>query len=417
MTSVCEIHQGQFLTALKAVRSHGKKSTRSPLRMVVNAEDKTLELLLASYYSSIAISVPVIHTAIADPGDEIVVDADLLYNVVSSVGDGLVKLRFAEGDVKKPLLTLEWSGGGVLENSAHIRGGSADWRHKRFDIGAGDDDNRVLFGGGEFSKAFSGVSSFVSTDEARVTLTGVSFSVEPGKLTIAATDGFALVEQIVEPAEVVVPDTGLAFIVPVDAIASVEKLAGRFDEVLMEIGSAGVRFTIGRTEVATPFIDGRFPDYSSLIPSGDGVVSLETDLSEMARSMAVTSKLSETKALALEIPWEAFDPTAESAIEAEVLAKSVGGDNQVTYHLPCVVTNRFAYAEGEMHPMFSLLDDTDDTARRVRLGINPKYLSPIGLSGDRVTLRAFGSFSPVLVEHGVPGRVCVVMPMQLKSLR
>lgn len=112
----------------------------------------------------------------------------------------------------------------------------------------------------------------ISTEETRYYLNGIFFhTVESDselKLRAVATDGHRLAR-----AEMIAPagSEGMpGIIIPRKTVAELQKLVDAPDtEVEIELSDAKIRFTVGSVVLTSKLIDGTFPDYQRVIPSGN----------------------------------------------------------------------------------------------------------------------------------------------------
>ncbi len=108
----------------------------------------------------------------------------------------------------------------------------------------------------------------VSTDEARYNLNGVFIELADGKLVLVATNGHRLAKiERTPPAPIAFLEKGIT--VPRKGVAEIRKLCDETEGVI-EIG-LGEGFLLVRTEgllLSCRLIDGDFPDYRQVIPSG-----------------------------------------------------------------------------------------------------------------------------------------------------
>jgi DNA polymerase-3 subunit beta len=124
-----------------------------------------------------------------------------------------------------------------------------------------------------FGDALRQVISAASRDDARPILTGVLISAVPDGLRFVATDSYRLglrdlegVSVLPEGQKVLVAAKGLAEVQRLLAGASSGGKAESQIEVVL--GERDVVFRVGSTEVTTRLIEGEFPNYQQLIPSG-----------------------------------------------------------------------------------------------------------------------------------------------------
>jgi DNA polymerase III subunit beta len=129
----------------------------------------------------------------------------------------------------------------------------------------GPDAATAVMKADEFARTVAQVARAAGTDDARAVLTGVSLEAADGRLTAAATDSYRLAVRTV-PWDAAGASTAL---VPrralVEAQRSAELLGG---EVRVALEPSQVTFAFGDRRLTSRLIEGKFPDYRQLIPSG-----------------------------------------------------------------------------------------------------------------------------------------------------
>ena len=104
----------------------------------------------------------------------------------------------------------------------------------------------------------------VSHEESRYVLNGILVEVTKNALRLVATDGrrLAKIERpLIEPVE-----KEVSFILPVKAVAEVNRNLKDEGELLFVPGASQVMFDINGVLIATRIIEGDFPNYSQVIP-------------------------------------------------------------------------------------------------------------------------------------------------------
>jgi DNA polymerase-3 subunit beta len=123
-----------------------------------------------------------------------------------------------------------------------------------------------------FGDALRQVISAASRDDARPILTGVLIAAMPEGLRFVATDSYRLGLRDLEGVDVL-PE-GQKVLVAAKGLAEVQRLlaagaGSRADQTIeVVLGEREVLFRVGTTEVTTRLIEGEFPNYQQLIPTG-----------------------------------------------------------------------------------------------------------------------------------------------------
>lgn len=121
----------------------------------------------------------------------------------------------------------------------------------------------------DLSEMIKQVAFAASTDEARPVLTGVLLEVDGGEMTMAAADGFRL---SVRNAHLSSPAAGgIAAIVPARALNELARILGDGEETVtmsMPPNRGQVIFRGVDVELVSQLIEGSFPDYKGIVPTG-----------------------------------------------------------------------------------------------------------------------------------------------------
>jgi DNA polymerase-3 subunit beta len=118
-----------------------------------------------------------------------------------------------------------------------------------------------------FAEALRQVVSAASKDDARPILTGVLLTASAGGLRLVATDSYRLALRDLEGVSMLAE--GQKVLVAAKGLAEVQRLLTSADgEIEVVLGEREVVFRVGKTEVTTRLIEGEFPNYQQLIPSG-----------------------------------------------------------------------------------------------------------------------------------------------------
>lgn len=148
---------------------------------------------------------------------------------------------------------------------------------------------------GALAQALGAVSFAMSTEETRFYLNGVFLHVVEidgaPMLTFAATDGHRLARwRLPAPAGA---EVAPGVIVPRKAIIEIARLAkeARGADARLAIDAEKLRLTIGDATLTTKLIDGTFPDYQRVIPTGNDKTARlrREDLAQAADRVATVS--------------------------------------------------------------------------------------------------------------------------------
>lgn len=175
---------------------------------------------------------------------------------------------------------------------------------------------------GELRRLVERTRFAISTEETRYYLNGVYMHAtdDGGMLRAVATDGHRLARfEIAAPAGA---ERLPGVIVPRKAIGEIHRLLGDGDrDVAVSVSDSKIRFNVGNTVLTSKLIDGSFPDYERVIPSGNDK-QLEVDSKVFAGAVDRVSTISTEKSRAVKLAMEgerltlsANSPDAGSASE------------------------------------------------------------------------------------------------------
>ncbi len=123
----------------------------------------------------------------------------------------------------------------------------------------------VKVAAGSLSDALRQVVPAASKDDARPILTGVLLTASGGGLRLVATDSYRLAVRDLHGVSML--GEGQKVLVAAKGLGEVQRLLGQ-EEIEVLLGEREVTFRIGNTSVTTRLIEGDFPNYEQLIPSG-----------------------------------------------------------------------------------------------------------------------------------------------------
>jgi len=226
----------------------------------------------------------------------------------------------------------------------------------------------------------------ISTEETRYYLNGIYLhAIESNgalKLRAVATDGHRLARAELDAPAGCEGMPGI--IIPRKTVAELQKLVDDPDvAVAVELSDAKIRFTIGSVVLTSKLIDGTFPDYQRVIPSGNDK-KLTIDRQSFASAVDRVSTISSERGRAVKLA------IADGQLTLTVNNPDSGS---ATDELP---------AEYDADP--------------IEIGFNSKYLLDITgqLSGSDAIFMLADAGSPTLVrDTGDENALYVLMPMRV----
>jgi DNA polymerase-3 subunit beta len=226
----------------------------------------------------------------------------------------------------------------------------------------------------------------ISTEETRYYLNGIFLhTMESGgqlKLRAVATDGHRLARAEIEAPSGSEGMPGI--IIPRKTVGEIQKLVDAPDMIIgFEVSDAKIRLSIGEIVLTSKLIDGTFPDYQRVIPSGNDKemrVDCATFASAVDRVSTISSERGRAVKLALtdgQMVLTVNNPDSGSATEE--LAVSYEGD-------------------------------------ALEIGFNARYLLDITsqLAGDDAVFKLADPGSPTIILDSASGdALYVLMPMRV----
>ena len=226
----------------------------------------------------------------------------------------------------------------------------------------------------------------ISTEETRYYLNGIFLHVTDDDLRAAATDGHRLARFTIAKPDGAdgMPDV----IVPRKCVAELRKLLEEAPgaNVLIDLSASKVRFTLGGENgvvLTSKLIDGTFPDYSRVIPTGNDKL-LKLDPKSF---------------------WEGVDRVATIATEKTRAVKMSLENDKVTLS----VTSPDNGTAAEEVP-------ADYKSSGFEIGFNANYLKDIlaQIEGDTVELHLADAGAPTLIRQDEKSpALYVLMPMRV----
>ena len=124
----------------------------------------------------------------------------------------------------------------------------------------------VTIDGASFRAALRQVVPAASVDEARPILTGVLMVPEAGGLRLVSTDSYRLAVKDLAGTSILGEDQKV--LVPGRALAELARIIGDSGEVSLRLAEREASFEVGNITLTTRLIEGDFPNYRGLLPTG-----------------------------------------------------------------------------------------------------------------------------------------------------
>jgi DNA polymerase-3 subunit beta len=254
------------------------------------------------------------------------------------------------------------------------------------DITAGEMAHRFVLPAGELKRLIDKTQFAISTEETRYYLNGIylhAIDVEGRPvLRAVATDGHRLAR-----VDTAAPQGALGMpgvIVPRKAVAEIQKLLEDGEsEVQVELSGSKIRVATAAVVLTSKLIDGTFPDYQRVIPSGNDKL-LTVDRGDFAASVDRVSTISSERGRAVKLSM------AEGRMTLSVTNPDSGSATEEI--------------------------EVDYDASPLDIGFNARYLMDIAaqLDGDTALLKLADPGSPTVIQDREgASALYVLMPMRV----
>ncbi|MBZ8132966.1 DNA polymerase III subunit beta [Afifella sp. IM 167] len=253
------IERAAFLKALAPVHRVVERRNTIPIlsNVLLRAGEDGMVLKATDLDLEVSNKVP----AMAEQAGSATVPAHMLYDIVRKAPEGS-EIELATGD------------GGTMK----LKAGRARFDLQMLpdadfpDLDPGTLPVSFTLAAGELRRLIERTQFAISTEETRYYLNGIFFHVAgegPGQMLRAvATDGHRLAK-----AEIAAPSGSAempGIIVPRKTIGEMQRLLEDSDtDVAVELSDTKIRLTAGPIVLTSKLIDGTFPDYERVIPSGN----------------------------------------------------------------------------------------------------------------------------------------------------
>ena len=250
-----------------------------------------------------------------------------------------------------------------------------------------DDSGSLELDADAIRRAISQVVFAAATDDSRPVLTGVHFAIRGDALKLAAADGFRLAVHSLE----VPPGTSeREAIVPARALGELARLLTEVaDPITITFNAANTQVLVdlGHATLIAQLIQGTFPNYEQLIPSGH-VTRTEIAVGEFMRETRIASIFARDGSGIVRLVASPGENGSPGRLLVTARAEEVGNN------------------EGEIDALVE--------GEEAKIAFNSRYLIEVlgALDSDRVAIETSSPSSPgVLRPVGDEDYVHVVMPM------
>jgi DNA polymerase-3 subunit beta len=225
-------------------------NTRGTLPILANVLIKTSNNRLSISATNLNIAITHYIGAKVSEEGEITVPARLMQDFVNSLPAGVIALDLQ--DTKLHVTTDQYKSvvNGVLAEDFPV-------------MPAITKGSQWSVPGNVFKKALQQVVFAASSEETRPVLTAILLQTRDGQLYMASTDSYRLAEKKLGPNK-----EDINLLIPASAMQDLLRVLGDTEEeVRVTHDDQQVLFQVSDVELVTRLVDGKYPDYSKLIPS------------------------------------------------------------------------------------------------------------------------------------------------------
>lgn len=250
------------------------------------------------------------------------------------------------------------------------------------DISADELPTQFALTAQDLKRLIERVQFAISTEETRYYLNGIFVHTKNNALRAVATDGHRLAR-----ADMASPhgsENMPGIIIPRKAVGEIQRLLENTEDLVhLSLSDAKIELKIGQVTLTSKLIEGTFPDYERVIPSGNDR-ALTVDKSEFSRAVDRVSTISTERSRAVKIGLE------KDRIEFTVTNPESGTANEA-------VTASY-------------------DAEALEIGFNARYLLDIAsqIAGENIAFKFGDAGSPCIIEDSSDKSVLyVLMPMRV----
>jgi len=234
----------------------------------------------------------------------------------------------------------------------------------------------ITISGGDLSACYGKISYAVSTNPARVTLTGVNLTAENGTVNMTALDGFQLAVE-----NTVCAGDNISALIPGTFMKMVANSVMIDDTVKITTDGKRIQITTDDLMMNCPLLQGEFPDFNRMLPQEfktEILVNVAT-LTEALKSGSVV--LSKDSAVMMIVEDE------------KVLIKNNSEHGEFEADVPCEIQGV-----------------------NMRIGFNERYLlSALNvISEDEAVIKLSGTVTPVIVHGKGKDGIHLLLPVRIR---
>ena len=373
------------VTALQENLAHGLQvagravSTRGSLPILGNVLLRTENGRLKLTATNLEVGINVWVPAKVDDDGAITVPAKLFTDFVNSLPPGPAELSL-----------------NVRTKTVHLKSGPYEANFKGMDaeefpiIPVAPDKPTTKLSKSTLRRMINEVAFVATTDDSRPVLTGVLTTFDGDKLTMAAADPYRL--SVRTGSLIARVDSKLEVIIPARSLQEVWRIIDDTDdpvEIFVTPNGSQVIFHTEEADLVSRVIEGQFPNYRQVIPSGKAATRIVAQREELLQATRLASLFARDSANMLRFQ---VDPSAQPPLVISATATEIG-DNTAK------------------------VDATVD-GQNTTIAFNSRFISDAlgSLTAPEVALELGGPLAPGVVKIvGDDTYLHVVMPLRIPA--
>ena len=298
--------------------------------------------------------------------------------IIKEKGSVCVNARKLNDIIKKLTtdITIETKDDNVIVKSGRSRFKLATFDTKEYpEIELDSMAQDIKLNGKELANGIGKVSYAMASNDVRYYLNGLHFNFTGDCLDLVATDGHRLARTEIES-----DVNGISFILPAKSVKEIQKAVNFFDEVTLSISDRLVSIQYGNQEIINKLIDGKFPDYHRVIPTGNKnelKIDAESFKNSISRATILTNE--KYRGVRLNISKTEIKISANNP-EQETSEDFLGCDSQVELEVGFNSDYVFAALQScDSETVSIMLGDSDVTPALINDGKSQFVLMPMRL--------------------------------------
>ena len=279
----------------------------------------------------------------------VAVPSRIILEVLKEFSDQMITFESNDSSFE---INLSWESGNINLPGQSICG-YPDVKKKNSDT-----LNRIAIDSNKLYDLINTTLFATSDKDNRVTMMGVFFDIAPESTTVVATDGFKLVKIALPDSNTVTEHT--SFIIPKRPAINLKTLLQKENEkVEIEFDNKNIHFTIGDNTFICRTIEGRYPNYNSVIPQNNtntiivDRVALLSSIKKVSICSDKSNDLVKIQVIGQKMILQARDINFYVAAEDSLVCNHNGNDITIGFKFKHLIDMLTAFSSENIEMQFS----------------------------------------------------------------